>query len=196
MENLRKFGKLLKNYRRKAGLGASSFAENLDVDRSYISKLENGRERPSKNLLSKLSFLLSLSPEEVALLWTLSGKSYHGMVLENYSIDSAHGKEVIKEKMPTEQTNGGALPTAGSKPSFTIKLNSDQAIVYTDVAAINSNPYGLIINFGQTGGSSNEAVITTRVGMSIEHAKALLAALTDNIRKAEMKKAVKTGATN
>ncbi len=66
------FGELLKSFRERTELSQSALAQAAGIDKSYISRLENGeREVTSRSLALRLAEILDLSPSEVDL-WLIS----------------------------------------------------------------------------------------------------------------------------
>ena len=60
------FGIILRNKRRESGLSQRRLAEKVNVDFSYISKLENGRTPPpSAGTIIKISEALNCAPEDL-----------------------------------------------------------------------------------------------------------------------------------
>ncbi|HZU07231.1 MAG TPA: helix-turn-helix transcriptional regulator [Chloroflexota bacterium] len=60
-----RFATLLRHYRERAGLSCNELARAVDVDPSYISRLERGeREPPRRRVVDRLASALQLSREE------------------------------------------------------------------------------------------------------------------------------------
>lgn len=70
--------------------------------------------------------------------------------------------------------------------SKTSIMPSDMRIIYTDMVHVAVNNYGVIINFMQNGGSSNQPLAVSRVGMSKEHAKSVLEVLQQTLAQSEI----------
>ncbi len=67
MEN--KFGQILRELRHAKGLSQRALAEKIEVDFSYISKVENGRlPPPSADTIVKISQALDVAPDELLSL--------------------------------------------------------------------------------------------------------------------------------
>ena len=70
MANL--FGQKLRECRRSAGISQRELAKQIDVDFSYISKIENGRlPPPAADTIVKICQVLGVEPED---LLALTGK--------------------------------------------------------------------------------------------------------------------------
>lgn len=59
-----------------------------------------------------------------------------------------------------------------------VNLNPDTTpVLYTDNIYMTSHEFGIVIDFGQKLGPTNETKIVSRIGMSREHAKKFIAEL-------------------
>lgn len=69
-----KSGKILRKFRVRQGISQAQLAEQVEVDTSYISKLENGsRLIPSRNLMISIAKVLNLSIQEMDLWFFSAG---------------------------------------------------------------------------------------------------------------------------
>lgn len=59
-----KIGRTIKEIRNERGLSQEEFSELIQVHRTYISPLENGKKNPSIKTLKKILTILDLSLEE------------------------------------------------------------------------------------------------------------------------------------
>jgi transcriptional regulator with XRE-family HTH domain len=58
------FGQLLKNIRREKGVSQRDLADQVGIDFSYVSKIENDRmPPPAAETIVKISHILGVSPE-------------------------------------------------------------------------------------------------------------------------------------
>lgn len=64
------FGKVLREYRTKAGLSQEALADRANLDRTYVSLLERGLRLPTLGTVFRLSGALGVGPG------TLVGKCY------------------------------------------------------------------------------------------------------------------------
>lgn len=97
MINNEDFAKRLKKVMDHYGESASSFAEKIGVQRSSISHILSGRNKPSLEFILKI---LSSFPE-VELYWLLNGKGEFPSNQNQISIQSETSNLKIEEK--TEQ---------------------------------------------------------------------------------------------
>lgn len=68
-ETKESFGGTIKRLRRERDLTQRAVAEKLEIDVTYLSKLENGRgEMPSEKLIRQLAGLLGADAEELLAL--------------------------------------------------------------------------------------------------------------------------------
>src|SRR6266496_4861778 len=76
MDSVRKYQNLglsLRLARLRAGEAVQDIADLLNVDRTMISKFENGHERPNERALNQLISHFSLSNNEALNLWGQAG---------------------------------------------------------------------------------------------------------------------------
>lgn len=83
--------KILKHY----GLSASAFAEKISVQRSSISHILSGRNKPSLDFIDKV---LHAFPE-IDFLWLLSGKGQ--LHCDNTLDQSTVEKPLVETQLPT-----------------------------------------------------------------------------------------------
>jgi transcriptional regulator with XRE-family HTH domain len=57
----------LRRLREKKGISQQRFAEKFEMDRAYISEIENGRRRSSLDLLDKIAAALGVQVHELLL---------------------------------------------------------------------------------------------------------------------------------
>ncbi len=65
MESSKKLGKNLKTLRLKRKLSQGELSKSLNVDRAYISNIENGRMNPTLSTLEKIAQALKVSIKEL-----------------------------------------------------------------------------------------------------------------------------------
>jgi transcriptional regulator with XRE-family HTH domain len=157
-----KFGEKIKEFRRLRGLTSQELAGKLSVSRSYLARLENGYDKPSQEFLRKLSKNLSLSDEQAKQIWDLAGYTSSGFI-----IDRENRKGVV------EEVNNGEVET-GKEMKKEIQVSmKDVPVLYSDSAFVTANQFGIVFDFAQSIGSTNNQNVVARIGMSIDHARAL-----------------------
>lgn len=85
MSEYRQFGHLLRKYRNRSGLTQLALANRCKHKQSWLSQLESGHRRPSKDFVVTAKRALKLSTEETALFYLAAGYSEddEGVVTEN-----------------------------------------------------------------------------------------------------------------
>src|SRR3989344_126301 len=81
MLDQKQFGIEIKKLRLKRGENITELAKKLGVDRSYISKIENGHEKPPLPLLNSLFSHYSLTEETARHLVAFIHENAGGLVL-------------------------------------------------------------------------------------------------------------------
>jgi HTH-type transcriptional regulator, competence development regulator len=61
-------GDIVRQLRKKKGVGIKVLAANVKVDHTYISKIENGYVIPSEEVLTKLANYLEYDKDELMLM--------------------------------------------------------------------------------------------------------------------------------
>ncbi len=59
----KKFGRVLSHYRIESGISQQALAADCELDRTFISMLENGRRQPSLTTIFRLAQALSVKPQ-------------------------------------------------------------------------------------------------------------------------------------
>ena len=85
--------KILKNHQ----LTASLFADKIGVQRSSISHILSGRNKPSLDFILKVTKAFS----DVDIYWLLNGKGHYPNVLDNNASSSRIDGSVVSKKSPT-----------------------------------------------------------------------------------------------
>lgn len=72
------------------------------------------------------------------------------------------------------------------KPEMNVNINLDTTpVLYTDNVFLTINEDGIVFDFSQKIGSTNQLRVVSRVGMSREHAKKLYKILGDQLKLVE-----------
>lgn len=177
------FGIKLQQLRDKKGESVTAASKAIGIDRTHLSKLENGHERPSFEALNSIISHYSLSGVEALELSALAG--YKGEGLMAHEEGSEEVKSMQQQNVPD---TGSPLPPGGVQ----INMSVDKTpVLYTDGVYLTTGQYGVVFDFAQNMGPTNQQTIVSRIGMSKEHAKALLRVLAEklsNEAKVELKK--------
>ena len=172
MENKRPyegFGRQIKKIRVDAQKSLVDVSGAVELEPEYLNRLEQGRVRPSEDLIILLVSHFELPETDASELWKLAGYNQHQEVIE--------------------------LSTAASGNPILIPMN-DIRIIYTDIVNVTANNNGLVINFLQSLGNSSTPMAISRVGMSIDHAAKLLKALNHTIDKVTSQQQTADKSTN
>ena len=103
MVNTKEFTKRLENIMSFYSLSASSFADKIGVQRSSISHILSGRNKPSLEFVMKV-----LSPfPEIDLYWLLNGKGEFPKNVKSQPEDSLPSQ--IKKNIISKQKNNTSL---------------------------------------------------------------------------------------
>ncbi len=129
MINNEEFTKRLQKVIDYYGESASSFAEKIGVQRSSISHILSGRNKPSLDFVLKV---LSVFPE-VELYWLMNGKGIFPATPH-----SVQHSKTIKKKLP-EKTSVMSIPDISSTPISEDKIIERIVIFYKDGTFKNFN---------------------------------------------------------
>lgn len=154
-------GTWIKRMREKKQESIAEVSGAVEIDSDLLSDIERGSTRPGEDILMLLISYFSVKEDDAVAVWEMAG----------------YGKP------------GPAEPSANSGGSVqhVLVMPMDARIVYTDMAQVTTNKYGLTINFMQTDGIGNQPLAVSRVGMSHEHARKLLNALEKSLRPKEQR---------
>lgn len=64
-----------------------------------------------------------------------------------------------------------------------INLSTNQPVLYSDAVYVNAGPYGIVFDFAQSMGNTNQQQVVARIGMSKEHALALMNVLEKKLKE-------------
>lgn len=157
------FGEVLKKLRSKASKSSAEVSSAVEIEESRLKKFEAGEQRPTEDILLLLIQHFNLKDDQATELWKLAG----------YSGDPDEEQYFINDEV-----GGAQQVTVAVTPH-------DARIVYTDMIQVMVNNYGVIINFMQGAGPSNQPLAVSRVGMSKEHARSVLEVLQKTLDQAE-----------
>ena len=171
-------GKSLKMLRLKKEMSLSQVSERLGIDKTYLSKIENGLRTPSSRVLNKLLDHYSATPQEKYSFHQLAGSP--PIFPNNYEL--THTNDILEEVSKLEESKQN-----DQQPGLNIKVPDNLPVLYTDSVWVTSSAFGLVFDFAQAVGPTNNHTVVSRVGMSIDHAKALMKVLSDKLVEAELK---------
>lgn len=135
-----------------------SGAVEIDVD--MLQDIETGARRPSEDILMLLISHFAPKEDEATTLWELAG------------YDPERNND-MNDDTTVRQT--------------VMVMPMDVRIVYTDMVHVVVNDFGVVMNFMQGAGPSNQPLAIARVGMSREHAQSVLEVLQKTLADSEPK---------
>src|SRR3990167_5482563 len=171
MNHLKELGRALKYYRELSGKTIDQISKELSIDRSYFSKLEHGREKPSKETLDKLIKAYAIQDQ---------GVSDHLRKLWGFPLVAGNTSGKEDKTMDNKQ-----LTESPKVPGLQVAIPADKPILYTDSVFVTASPFGIVMDVAQSMGSSNQQSVVARIGMSKDHAKALLKVLQEKLAESE-----------
>lgn len=174
METTSDLGTKLRNLRKKRGESLAITAQAINTDRAYLNKIELGTIKPSERLLEKLLVHFSVEGNQATMLKQLAGHNPLKLAV------------VVERKEDTPMANHSSAPVASPIHMPQVTINPIQTpVLYTDSIFVNSSEYGLVLDIAQSMGDGVQQNIVTRIGMSVEHAKKLIATMQDHLDKNE-----------
>lgn len=152
-------GNKLKSIRQKRKESVAEVSGAVEIDEQTLVKIEQGRERPSEDILMLLISHFGMQDDEAAGLWQLAG------------YDQPHDNDESEHTPPSSKT-------------MVMIMAVDPRVVYSDGVQVIANNSGIIMNFAQ-GTGTPQALVTARVGMSREQAAMVLQALQNALQPAQ-----------
>lgn len=159
--SLIRLGKLLRSLRERKNESLSDVSGAVELDETELLRLEKGEIKPAEETLDLLIGHFSPAEAEEDKIWELAGYN-----------ESAHSQD--------------AIPPHMQMMTMTL-LPFDPRVVYSDMAQVSVNNYGVVMNFMQVGGNmtNKQAMAIARIGMSLEHAKSVVKLLNEAIEASE-----------
>jgi transcriptional regulator with XRE-family HTH domain len=155
----KQLGDRLKTIRQKLHESLSEVSGAVEIDEPTLTRIEQGDERPTEDILMLLISHFGMQDDEAAGLWQLAG----------YDQPRSH-----------DHDNDDVQ---NSKATILV-MAVDPRVIYSDGVQVSANRNGVTISFSQGNGSPN-SLITARVGMSRDQAKAVIRTLQDAISRSE-----------
>lgn len=155
----KQLGSWLKALRQRRQQSLVEVSGAVEIDVEQLSEIENGATRPSEDILMLLMSYFSINEEEAVRVWEMAGYN-----------------------RPEEGDRN-----TDQRIQQVLVLPMDARVVYTDMAQVVSNKFGLTINFMQSDGIGGQPLAVSRVGMSREHAQRLLTILQKTLAEPQQK---------
>jgi hypothetical protein len=71
-------------------------------------------------------------------------------------------------------------------PGISVNIDGKATpILYTDTVYVGSNEFGVVLDFAQRLGPSNQQQVVGRMGMSVDHARKMIEVIQDHLEKHE-----------
>lgn len=187
MKKYLQLGKKIKKIRAENNKSLKEMAGGVRVDRTYLSKLESGKRRPSFDVLNKIINYFSLSDIDAAELLSLA--EYKDRIV----ITNSNNKEsvtTLPDKKEVVEMDNKKISNLGNlnKTGVQVTVPNNLPVLYTDSVFLTASQFGIVFDFAQNMGPTNQQTIVARVGMSKEHAKALLRVLSKKLIDTEFMK--------
>ncbi len=144
-------GGKLKQLREKRQESLAEVSGAVEIDPDVLQAYEQGSDRPAEDILLLLISHFATKDEVATKLWELAGYD--------------------REELPMQQAGNTVNEALSNAP---VTLASSAPIVYTDMVHVMVNNYGVVMNFMQTAGNSQQPMAISRIGMSREHAQSVL----------------------
>jgi len=154
-------GVRLQLLRKKMQESTADVSGAVEIDESVLQQFELGSSRPSEEILMLLISHFGMREDEAASLWQLAG-------YEPHEHDHDHDRD------------------DDSRSARVLVMAVDPRIIYSDGAQVTANQQGVVLNFSQ-GNGTQSLLLTARVGMSREQARALLDMLQQALQHSEPK---------
>jgi transcriptional regulator with XRE-family HTH domain len=145
-------GEKLKTIRQKLHESVSEVSGAVEIEEQLLSRIEQGQERPSEDILLLLINHFGMQDDDAAKLWQLAG------------YDHTHDHD--HDQNSNDQQNR----------TMVMIMAVDPRVIYSDGVQVTANNVGVVLNFSQNNGTP-PPLITARIGMSREQAYGLLKTL-------------------
>jgi transcriptional regulator with XRE-family HTH domain len=157
-------GEKLKTIRQQLHESVAEVSGAVEIDEQSLQRIEQGKERPTEDILLLLINHFGMQDDEAAILWQLAG-------YDEPQHDHDH------------EDGEGSRPEQQSRTMVMI-MAVDPRVIYSDGAQVTANPNGVILGFSQ-GVGTPQAITTAKIGMSREQAYAFLRTLERTLKASE-----------
>jgi transcriptional regulator with XRE-family HTH domain len=146
-------GDRLKMIRQKLHESVAEVSGAVEIDEQRLQRIEQGKERPSEDVLMLLINHFGMQDDDAANLWQLAGYD-----------------------QPNDRDDDSQGDTHNNSRTMVMIMAVDPRIIYSDGVQVTANNAGVVMNFAQ-GVGTQHAMTTARIGMSREQAYGLLETL-------------------
>ncbi|MBL8121259.1 helix-turn-helix domain-containing protein [Candidatus Saccharibacteria bacterium] len=150
-------GSKLRQLREQHRESVAEVSGAVEIDETHLVSIESGKDRPSEDILLLLISHFGVGEDHAEELWELAG-----YVPQSSDTDSRDHKHEDHDDV---------------KRTAAMMIMLDPRIMYSDSVEVVSNKQGVVLNFSQTAGADSPPLTISRVGMSLEQAKAVMGIL-------------------
>lgn len=159
----KRFGQQLRTIRQNLQETPADVSGAVEIDESLLQRFEEGKERPSEDILNLLISHFGMPDDDAATLWHLAGYDFP------------------KDDRQDDDQNDEA---PNSNRAGVLVMAIDPRIIYTDGMHVNAGPNGVVLSFAQMSGTQ-QPLVTARVGMSREQARSIIKTLQGALDRSE-----------
>ncbi len=146
-------GEKLKTIRQKLHESVAEVSGAVEIDEQMLQRIEQGKERPSEDILMLLINHFGMQDDDAAGLWQLAGYD-----------------------QPSDNDHPASSQSDNQNRTMVMIMAVDPRIIYSDGVQVTANSNGVIFGFSQ-GVGTPQALTTAKIGMSREQAYSLLSVL-------------------
>jgi transcriptional regulator with XRE-family HTH domain len=168
MKDLNKMGELVRKERVKRKLSLADLSKKIEIDRTLISKIENGHYQPTEPILQRFIEVFSLDNQLAQRIWAFSGRP---------------GGPVTTQTAQRKELQVQPVTQPAQAPNVTVDARTP--VLYSDGMGVTSSEFGMVFDFGQRVGPTSNVNIVARIGVSYEHARKIMEAIHNELEKQE-----------
>ncbi len=150
----------LRAIRQKLNQSLSEVSGAVEVDEALLGRYEQGKDRPTEDILMLLISHFNIQDDDAVVLWELAGY-----------------------ESPDRQEDAAPIESMLAKQPVLMLIAMDSRIIYSDGIHIAANADGVVLNFTQSGSqtAAGQPLTVARVGMSPTQAGNVLKALNQSL---------------
>lgn len=151
-------GSKLKDLRQKMKETLEEAAGAVEISEDELLRIEEGKERPSEEILMLLINHFGTKEDEAVYLWELAG----------YDSDDKSDDDMMADAQQVTKT-------------IVMAVAMDPRVMYSDSVHVAGSKHGVVLSFMQPGGGNMPTLPVARVGISREHARKFVALLQETL---------------
>jgi transcriptional regulator with XRE-family HTH domain len=156
-EPFKQLGDRLKTLRQKLQESIADVSGAVEIEETALNRIEQGRERPSEDILMLLISHFGMQDDEAAGLWQLAG---YEPPRHDHDHDEPNGRNTI------------------------LVMAVDPRVIYSDGVQVHANSNGVVLSFSQANGTQ-QGLTTSKIGMSREQARNVIKVMQDALNLSE-----------